>query len=392
MKKIRKDRKIKLIAIIALVLAITGMTFGFAAFSTTLNISSNASVNPNSADFSVKFSTSKDSLVANEVSPSNISSGISASNGVIENGASPTLTNLSATFTRPGQYVEYIVYARNEGQYTAYLNSINFIGNKECVGTDEATDSLVQNACDSINVDVTVGGNTYNNTTSITNHSLAKGVGEEIKIKLEYDISGTWVDGEFSITFPDVSFLYSTVDDSSIITSVPCGYTVDNSGNEMVKCGTESFFVIEKTSDLVTMFSQYNITLSETNPVQDPTDTYLYESKNSINRTNTSLYIDAYKSKLVEMGISVIDVALISKEQLALIGCRHNGDTITYFCSSAPDFVAGCYWVGFKHGSSTLNMSNKDLSAAGNDGCSGMCDRNIPGIRPVVKISASNIR
>ncbi|MBQ3511969.1 MAG: hypothetical protein IJA30_06735 [Bacilli bacterium] len=46
-----KERQIKLLSIIALVVAITGMTLGFAAFSTTLNISSSATVTPNSEDF-----------------------------------------------------------------------------------------------------------------------------------------------------------------------------------------------------------------------------------------------------------------------------------------------------------------------------------------------------
>ena len=47
------NRKIKILSIVALVLAISAMTLGFAAFSTTLNISSSASVTPNSGDFSV---------------------------------------------------------------------------------------------------------------------------------------------------------------------------------------------------------------------------------------------------------------------------------------------------------------------------------------------------
>lgn len=98
------------------------MTLGFAAFSTTLNISSSASVTPSSGDFMVKFSTSKDSLVVNAVEPSSKTSGITTTNGTIVNSVSPTLSNLSASFTSPGQYVEYTVYARNEGEYTAYLN------------------------------------------------------------------------------------------------------------------------------------------------------------------------------------------------------------------------------------------------------------------------------
>ena len=48
-----KQRQIKLLSIVALVIAIAGMTLGFAAFSTTLNISSSATVTPNSEDFKI---------------------------------------------------------------------------------------------------------------------------------------------------------------------------------------------------------------------------------------------------------------------------------------------------------------------------------------------------
>ena len=43
-------RKTKIITIVALVIAIFGMTLGFAAFSATLNISTSATVAPNSED------------------------------------------------------------------------------------------------------------------------------------------------------------------------------------------------------------------------------------------------------------------------------------------------------------------------------------------------------
>ena len=58
-----RNRKQKLLMIIALVVAIASLSLGFAAFSIILNILSNASVSPSSDTFKVKFSTNKDSLV-----------------------------------------------------------------------------------------------------------------------------------------------------------------------------------------------------------------------------------------------------------------------------------------------------------------------------------------
>ena len=148
----RKISYKKKLTIILLVLAVVGMSIGFAAFSTTLNISSTASVNPNSDTFSVKFSTNQDRLVVDEVVPSEISSGLTASNGVIDNSAAPTLKNLSVEFTAPGQYVEYIFYARNEGEYTAYLNNVYFDGQKKCSADEGVEQSLVDSACSAINL------------------------------------------------------------------------------------------------------------------------------------------------------------------------------------------------------------------------------------------------
>ena len=49
------SRKQKLLVVLALVIAIASLSIGFAAFSTTLNISPSANVTPNSDSFSVKF-------------------------------------------------------------------------------------------------------------------------------------------------------------------------------------------------------------------------------------------------------------------------------------------------------------------------------------------------
>jgi hypothetical protein len=87
-----------------------------------------------------------------------MSSSTSASHGVIDNSANPKITNFKASFIRPGQFVEYYFYARNEGEYTAYLNSINFIGEKVCEEVDGTTKSLVDAACSGINITVSVEG------------------------------------------------------------------------------------------------------------------------------------------------------------------------------------------------------------------------------------------
>ena len=48
-----KSRTSKIIAVVALVVAVLGLSLGFAAFSNTLTISSSATVSPDSGDFDI---------------------------------------------------------------------------------------------------------------------------------------------------------------------------------------------------------------------------------------------------------------------------------------------------------------------------------------------------
>ena len=131
------NRKQKISIILALILSIASLSLGSSAFSTTLSISSNASVSTNADTLGVKFSTNKDTLVVNDIAPSDNPYNLETTNGKIDNSTHPTISNISATFTEPGQYVEYTFYARNEGEYTAYLNSINYISEKICTPEED---------------------------------------------------------------------------------------------------------------------------------------------------------------------------------------------------------------------------------------------------------------
>ena len=213
----RYSRRKQLFIITILFSAIACLSIGFAAFSTTLNISSSASVTADASQFIVKFSTSAGSLDTSPVTPSSNSYGLATTNGIINNSTNPMVSNLSATFTFPGQYVEYTLYARNEGEYNSYLNSVNFIGDKTCEAVGDASVSLVNSACDSINVVVYVDGEEYRETTEISNHVLEKKTGEQIIIRLEYASDGAAVDGDFRIIFSDVMLVYSIINDPSFM-------------------------------------------------------------------------------------------------------------------------------------------------------------------------------
>ena len=418
------NRKQKLLMIVALIVGIASLSIGFAAFSTTLNISSSASVSPSSDTFSVKFSTSQNSLVVGAVTPSSKTTGITTTDGVIDNGANPTIKNLSATFTNPGQYVEYTFYARNEGEYTAYLNNINFLGDKTCTGETGTTASLVTSACESINISATIGNTTYTETTPIEGHTLAKGVGEQIKIRLEYLSSGTSVDGGMSITFPNVALVYSTLDDSSIQPTLPKVVKLV-SGNlndlgSIVSIGDEQFYVFGQEDGNVKLLSMYNLYLGNSvdgswtaTPLSNPTGIqdedaigYNWDSVNKVeifpfigtivfssdsqkgtnysdyNGSIVEGYVNNYASYLEGLGANIEEARLITKEELETLGCS----SVDRTCQGAPEFVyKTSYWSGSADDTSQVLFvySNAYFSRSGYSYDIGF------GVRPVIEVPLS---
>ena len=262
-----KYRKLRIITIIVLLVTIAGLSIGFAAFSEIFKISSSASVTPNASTFSVKFSTKQDELDESEVVPSDLSTGATAANGKISNTASPTISNLSAIFTTPGQYVEYTFYARNEGEYVAYLNNVNFNGEKTCTGGDDATDSLVQSACNAIEMTLSVAGTEYSETTAIMGHSLEKDTGEEVKVRISYDISGDRADGEFSVDFGSISMIYSSIDDSTFVPPVLESAANTKTINYVMKQSAQSDADVSFTTTPDTGIYVVSSTVNDTNPI-----------------------------------------------------------------------------------------------------------------------------
>ena len=99
-----RERSAKIIAIIALCIAVAGLSIGFAAFSNNLKIESNATVTPDPNDFDVNFSSSDTSELDGTVTGTGTNSA-TADNATIDNSGSPRITGLKANFTEPGQKV-----------------------------------------------------------------------------------------------------------------------------------------------------------------------------------------------------------------------------------------------------------------------------------------------
>lgn len=215
-----KNRTVQLIAILALVVGVIGLSIGFAAFSNTLKIKSSATVAPDKDTLNVDFSSSPTEVEANEITAVSNPVGLITTKATIDNTSDPVIKNLSATFTEPGQKATYSFYAYNAGQLQAYLKSIIYANvpdnttNKVCTAKEGTTDALVQKACNGISIKVKVGSEAETNSSvaSISNHALTKGQAEPVTVTLEYAQDADRADGDFTVAFGDITLNYSSVD------------------------------------------------------------------------------------------------------------------------------------------------------------------------------------
>ena len=216
-----KNRSSRAIAIIALIVAVTGLTIGFAAFSNSLNISSSANVKPNPDTFKVLFSSSGTALETSKITGTSTDSSVTVGEATIENtGTTPTISGLTAGFTAPGESVTYEFFVHNAGEYEAYLKSINYANvsgknnPKVCtaVDTENTTSSLVSKACEDITLSVKVGDTLATGTHSNMNQLLVRKKFTPVTVTINYADNGNRADGDFNVEFGDISFTYSSAE------------------------------------------------------------------------------------------------------------------------------------------------------------------------------------
>ena len=204
----RDSNKTKVIIIIALLISVAGLSFGFAAFTSSLTIKSSADVTPSNTSFNVSLSTSNSSLATGNVTPT-VTGGATGSSATLN---ASTISGIKATFTAPGQTVKYNFYAYNSGSFIAYLNSVS-IGSKTCTPGEGTTASYVTSACNGIKISVKVKDTSFNSSnTNISSHALAKNSSEVVEVTVSYDTGAAVADGDFSVAFGDTVLTYGSAD------------------------------------------------------------------------------------------------------------------------------------------------------------------------------------
>ena len=129
-----RERSGKVIAIATLLVGILGLSLGFAAFSTTLNITSSADVQIDASVWKVGFSDVNTGIPASSTTVTG-----SSSNGSLTLTQFVISQNTKAQLaTTNGSSVEYDFYIVNEGDIPAYLNSVT-MGNLSCAYASSPT-------------------------------------------------------------------------------------------------------------------------------------------------------------------------------------------------------------------------------------------------------------
>ena len=206
----------KIIAVAALVVAVIGLSIGFAAFAATLtieNISATMTAdNQFTANVNYKSATTNCYVTGTSASISGSYSEGTAS-GKLWNGISVPLTMSQKSVTCEAQI-------ENSSAYRAALNTISFGGTMSCQSVAASgTEGYATNAstiCDNTSVTVSTGSasKTFTNAshdslTGITNTSIASSGSATVYVTIAYN-SNVAADGDVSITIPTISLEYKS--------------------------------------------------------------------------------------------------------------------------------------------------------------------------------------
>ena len=214
-----RDRSTKVIAIVALCVAVFGLSVGFAAFSNDLTIKSEATVKPNASDFDVNFSSVNTSETDGAVTATTSNASVNAQDATINNADAPTISGIKVEFTEPGQSATYRFFAHNAGKYNAFLNNVTFKNAKDananiaCVAAEGTNANMVASACQGISIKVKVGTTTFvEPTPNITSHELPIDQYEPVEVTIEYKTGAARADGDFQVNIGDIVLTYGAVD------------------------------------------------------------------------------------------------------------------------------------------------------------------------------------
>lgn len=193
-----KERGAKIIAIVALLIAVVGLTVGYAAYSSTLTINGTATVDPASWKVNFDYKNGTNSLTG-------------TTKGHATEKTAPTLedttiSGFDVTLKAPGDSVTYNFLIKNSGTLNAKLASFT-MGTLTCT-PNEGSSISPENAtklCGELKYTLTYAGGSTITTDEILNSNNSK----ELELKLEWPSTSTLsVSDDVKVTIGTTTFVY----------------------------------------------------------------------------------------------------------------------------------------------------------------------------------------
>ncbi len=192
----KTERQTKILALIAIVIAIGGLSIGFAAFSTTLNINGAAQVEASSWEIIFEnLSAETVTGTATELAAPTIATG------------STTISGFDASLTTPGDTIVYNFDVTNNGTFDAEIGTLT-VAAPTCTGTGATATTDAANVCGNLTYTLT-----YTDGTAVAvNDTLDAGQTRGMKITLTYAADTTAAElpaALVEVTTLDASIIYN---------------------------------------------------------------------------------------------------------------------------------------------------------------------------------------
>ena len=179
------DRGFKVIAVIALLIAVVGLSIAYAGYTTNLNVTGTATV-----------ASAWNVVWAGDITSSNTGYATLDNTGLTLDSTNKTVSGTLGTLKAPGDTISYSWYAKNAGEIDAKLTSVTTPDKTvalTCTSKDTTllTDADAQTFCNNNIVvsfkynttDLSYSSGTY---TGANNETLAHSVQVPVTMKLEY--------------------------------------------------------------------------------------------------------------------------------------------------------------------------------------------------------------
>ena len=195
-----KEKTYKTLAVIALIVAVTGLSIAYAAYSETLTINGSAKVVASQWD--IHFENLAESIVSNN--------GVSLSDPEFETDEVTKITGFKAQLTAPGDSVTYKFDVVNDGTLAAKLSSFTAGQITACTADPEsdpvATNGEVQAVCADLTYTLT-----YEDGTEIkVNDELSGGTSKKLKLTVAWDEnSKAETSGNIDVTLGETILIYT---------------------------------------------------------------------------------------------------------------------------------------------------------------------------------------